>query len=59
MAHEKHLIPQKYETPVLIFFIFILLVIFFNKAFLEGKIFVSPERHRTEELSTIDAGSKP
>ncbi len=43
MADEKHLIPQKYETPVLIFFIFILLVIFFNKAFLEGKIFVSPD----------------
>jgi len=43
LPQEKSLIPEKYETPVLIFLIFVLLIVFFNKAFFEGKVFSSPD----------------
>lgn len=43
LLEEKPLIPEKYETPVFIALIFILLVMFFNKAFFEGKIFSPPD----------------
>ncbi len=43
LPQEKPLIPEKYEMPVLIILILVLLVVFFNKAFFQGKIFVSPD----------------
>lgn len=43
LPEEKPLIPQKYETPALIILILVLLVVFFHKAFFEGKVFVSPD----------------
>lgn len=43
LTQEKPLIPEKYETPAFIILILILLVVFFNKAFFQGKIFVSPD----------------
>jgi hypothetical protein len=43
VSEEKPLIPEKYETPVLIFLILVLLIVFFNKAFFEGKVFSSPD----------------
>jgi hypothetical protein len=43
ISDEKPLIPQKYETPFLIIMILLLLIVFFNKAFFEGKVFSSPD----------------
>jgi hypothetical protein len=42
-TEERPLLPAKYETPVLILLILVLLIGFFNKAFFEGKIFSSPD----------------
>ncbi|HUI30966.1 MAG TPA: YfhO family protein [Candidatus Acidoferrales bacterium] len=43
IAQEKSLLPERYETPFFIILILVLLVVFFNKAFFEGKVFVSPD----------------
>ena len=49
---EKPLIPEKYETPVFMALILILLIVFFNKAFFEGKIFSPPDAIGPMSLQT-------
>jgi hypothetical protein len=43
LSGGKPLIPEKYETPLLAILLLVVLVIFFNKAFFGGKVFVSPD----------------
>lgn len=40
---SKQLVPEKYQTPVLLLLLVLLLVVFFNKAIFEGQIFNAPD----------------
>ncbi len=52
-VQEKPLVPQKYETPILIALIVILLLVFFHQAFLENKVFISPDINASRSLQTF------
>ncbi len=50
-AQEKPIVPQKYETPILIALILISLIIFLHKAFFQNMVFNSPDINASKSLT--------
>ncbi len=58
-VQEKPIVPEKYETPILIGLIIVLLLIFLHQAFLENKVFISPDINASRSLQTfVDQAQK-
>ncbi len=58
-VQDKPLLPEKYETPVLIALIIVLLLVFLHQAFLENKVFISPDINASRSLQTfVDQANK-
>ena len=58
-VQDKPLLPEKYETPVLIALIIVLLLVFLHQAFLENKVFISPDIDASRSLQTfVDQAKK-
>ena len=52
-VEEKPLVPAKYETPILVALIFIMLVVFLHKAFFENKVFISVDINASKSLNSF------
>ncbi len=53
IAQEKPLVPARFETPILIALILILLVVFLHEAVFENKIFISADINTSQSLKTF------
>ena len=53
LTEEKPLVPKKYETPILLALLLVLLVTFFNKAIFDNKVFMSPDISASKGLNTF------
>jgi Bacterial membrane protein YfhO len=49
-VQEKPIVPQKYETPILVALILVLLVVFLHKAFFENQVFISVDINASKSL---------
>ncbi len=59
IAQEKPLVPEKYETPILIALIIILLIVFLHQAFFQGKVFISSDINASRSLQPfLDRANK-
>ncbi len=50
VVQEKSVVPQKYETPILIALILILLIVFLHSAFFENKVFMSVDINASRSM---------
>ncbi|HEY9165389.1 MAG TPA: YfhO family protein [Candidatus Kryptonia bacterium] len=50
VVEDKQLIPTKYETPVLILLLLVLLVVFLNKGIFGNKVFIAPDINASQGL---------
>lgn len=50
VLQEKPIVPQKYETPILIVLILVLLIVFLHSAFFENKVFIAVDINASKSL---------
>ncbi len=53
VQQEKPLVPVKYETPIFIALLLILLIVFLHEAVFENKIFISADLSTSQSLKTF------
>ncbi len=57
-VHPKPLVPEKYETPIFIALMIILLIAFLHQAFFDNKVFISNDINASKSLQTFVDQSK-
>ncbi|MFZ1081949.1 MAG: YfhO family protein [Candidatus Kryptoniota bacterium] len=56
---EKPLVPKRFETPVLIALVLVLLIVFLHEAIFENKVFISSDLSASKNLQTfVDQAKK-
>ncbi len=52
-AQDKPIVPQKYETSILIALIIVLFIVFLHQAFFENKVFISVDINASKSLNAF------